>query len=68
MTIARQRDGVPTINQSPAETALAFDKLIEMDTGRVLIEPGGDLVLGFLDGDAVDVVDLFSDLVVGKTM
>ena len=32
------------------------------------MKPGGDLVLGFLDGDAVDVVDLFSDLVVGKTM
>ena len=57
-----------TINQPPAETALAFDKLIEMDTSRVLIEPGGDLVFGFLDGDAVDVVDFFSDLVVGKTM
>src|SRR5262249_55966760 len=63
---ARKRNRVATIDQSPAEAAFAFVELIEMNARRVLIKPRGNLVLGLLDGDAVNVVDFFSDLVIGK--
>ena len=36
--------------------------MVEVDARRVLIKPRRDLMLGFLDGHAVDVVDLLADL------
>ena len=45
------------VDQPPPESSLAFDELIEMNTRRVLIKPGRDLMLGFLDRDAVDMID-----------
>ena len=39
-----------------------------MDLGGVLVESRGDLVLGLLDGHAVDMVDLLADGVVGMPM
>ena len=61
---AGEREGVPAIDQPPVETALCGGKLVEMDPGGVLVEPRRDLVFGFLNGDAVDVVDALADLVV----
>ena len=56
------------IDQPPAEPALALAKQVEMDLGGILIEAGRDLVLGFLDGDAVDVVDALARSVVAPAM
>src|SRR5579863_2239027 len=56
---ARQRDDMAAIDQTTAEAALAFSKLIEMDLGGVLEEARRNLMLGFLDRHAVDVVDPF---------
>ena len=54
---ARQRDDMAAVDQPPAEAALRLAELVEMHLGGVLIEAGRDLVLGLLDGDAVDMVD-----------
>ena len=50
------------IDEAAAEAALALDMLIEMHPRRVLEQPRGELVLGLLDGLAVDMVDLVADL------
>ncbi len=34
----------------------------------VLVQAGGELVLGFLDGHAVDMVDLLANLVIAPAM
>jgi hypothetical protein len=36
---AGERDDVAAIDQAPAEAALAFGELVEMDFGRILVEP-----------------------------
>jgi hypothetical protein len=59
---------VAAIDQAAAEPALGLDELVEMDARGVLIEPGRDLVLGLLDRDAVDMVDLLADRVVAEAM
>src|SRR3954469_2492293 len=56
------------IDQASREAAFRFRELIEMDSRRILIEPRRHLVLGFFDRDAVDMVDFFTDLVVGKAI
>ena len=65
---AGERDHVPAVDQPPAETALAFGELVEMNARGVLIEPGRDLVLGLLDGDAVDVIDALADLIIPEAI
>ena len=56
------------IDQPAAEAALALGELVEVHARGVLIEPRRDLVLGFLDRHAVDMVDLLADLVVAEAM
>ncbi len=51
---------MPAIDQAAAEAALAFRILIEMNLRGILIEPRRHHVFGFLDGDAVDMVDAFA--------
>src|ERR1044071_9153214 len=65
---AGERYGVPAIHQAAAETPFAFGKLVEMDSRGVLIEPRCNLMFGFLNGHAIDVVYFFADLVVTETM
>ena len=65
---ARQRNDVAAIDQPAAEAAFALGELVEMDARGVLVEPCRDHVLGFLHGDAVDVVDFFPDLVVAEAV
>src|ERR1700722_9656756 len=65
---ARQRNDVPAIDQPVPETALALAELIEMDLGAVLKQARRDLMLGLLDGDAVDVVDLLADGIIAPAM
>src|SRR5450830_632035 len=65
---ARQRNGMAAIDQAAAEAALALGELVEMDARGILVKPGGDLVLGFFHGDAVEVVDPFAGLVVTEAV
>src|ERR1700722_12830339 len=65
---ARKRNDVPAIDQPASETALALAELIEMDLGAVLKQARRDLMLGLLDGDAVDVVDLLADGIIAPAM
>src|SRR5262245_4509641 len=57
-------DDVAAIDEPPAEPALAFDMLIEMDARRVLEQARGELMLGLFDRLPVNVVDLVADGVV----
>src|ERR1700719_719084 len=65
---ARQRNGVTAIDQAAAEPAFAFGKLIEMNTCGVLVKPRGGGMLGFFDGNAVHVIDLFAGFIMIKTV
>src|ERR1700735_3751719 len=58
------RDDVAAIDQALAEAALLGAVLVEVDARGVLIKPGRDLMLGFFDRVAVDVIDLLADLIV----
>ena len=55
-----------TVDQAAAKAALAFIELVEVNARCVLIETRGDLVLGFLDRNAVDVIDLLADMIIAK--
>src|ERR1700722_14974774 len=57
----RQRNDMAAIDQAAAEAAFALDELVEGDARGVLIKPRRDHVLGFLDGIAVDMIDLLAD-------
>ena len=59
-----ERDHMPAIDEPPPEAPLALAELVEMHLGGVLIEPGRRLVLGLLDGDAVDMVDALAGAIV----
>ena len=48
------------IDQATAEAALAFGELVEVNLGGVLVQPGGELMLGLFDRHAVDMVDLLA--------
>src|SRR5947208_17193947 len=65
---ARQRNHVTAIDETAPEPALAFRILVEVDARRVLIKPGGELMLRFLDRDAVHVIDGLARGVVGKAI
>src|SRR5512145_3260984 len=52
------------INESPAEAAFALDMLVEMHPCGVLEQAGGKLMLGLLDGLAVDMIDLVAHRVI----
>ena len=56
------------IDEPAAEAAFAFGMLVEMHARGVLEEARGELVLGLLDGLAVDMVDLLADLVVAPAL
>ena len=56
------------IDQAAAEAALAFGELVEMNARGVLVKPCRGHMLGFLDGDAVDVVDALAHFVVAEAM
>ena len=60
---ASDRDDVTAINEAPAETSLALLMLVEMNPSVVLVEPAGELMLGLLDGHAIEVINLFADLI-----
>src|SRR5215213_6376026 len=47
---ARERNDVPAIDQTAAETVLALGELVEVNARGVLVKPRRYLVLGFLDG------------------
>src|SRR6516162_4315700 len=59
---------MPAVDQPSPEPPLALDELIEMNARRVLIKPGRDLMLGFLDRYPVDVIDPLADFVVAETI
>ena len=61
-------DHHPAVDQPPAGRVLGALILVEVDLGGVLIEARGHLVLGLLDGHAVDMVDLLADCVVLERM
>ena len=65
---ARDRDEMAAIDEPPPEPPLAFDMLIEMHPRGVLEQAGGELMLGLLDGLAVDMVDLVADRVVVEAL
>src|ERR1700757_1457231 len=65
---ARLRNDVPTIDQPASETSFALDELVEMNACRVLIKSRSNLMLGFLDSDAVDMVNAFADLIIVKAV
>src|SRR5271166_7008297 len=52
------------VNESTSEPPLSLAVLVEMHLCGVLVEPGGDHVLGLFDRDPVDVVDAFADGIV----
>ena len=56
------------IDDAPAEPPVLLRVLVEMDLGRILIQPGGRHVVGLLDGHGVDMVDLLACLVVVPEM
>ena len=58
---AGERDDDAAVDQPPLELALRLLVLVEVHLGGVLVEPGGDLVLGLLQRHGVDVVDLLAD-------
>jgi hypothetical protein len=62
---ARQADDMPAIDQPPAILARGG---VEMHLGGVLPEPGGQHVLGLLDGHAVDMVDHLAHRVVAPAV
>ena len=61
---AGERDDVPAIDNASAEPAGFGHALVEMHPCGVLPQPGGDLVLGLLDRDSVDMVDPLTGFVV----
>src|SRR5947208_12039982 len=64
----RQRNDMPAIDQPPSETALALDELVEMNARGILIKPRRDLVLGFLDRHAVDMVNSLADFIIAEAI
>jgi len=45
------------VDQPATEPTLRFGPLVEMHLRRVLVEPGGELVLGLADMDIYDEID-----------
>src|SRR3982074_2515165 len=64
---ARERDHVPAIDQPPLEAPLRLDELVEVNARSILIQSRGELMLSLLDRPAIDMVDLFADLIVAPT-
>ena len=58
---ARHRDHMPTIDQPLAILAQCG---VEMHLGGVLPQPRGQHMLGLLNGDAIDMVNLLANLVI----
>ena len=56
------------VDQAPAEAGVLGGQPVEMHLGGVLEQARGDLVLGLLDGHAVDVVDLLTDRVIREAV
>src|SRR5919106_5196431 len=52
------------VDEAASEPSLGLGKLVEMDPRGVLIEPRRKLVLRFLHGDAIDVIDPLADRVI----
>ena len=65
---AGERDHVPAIGEAAAEARVLAGMGVEMHTRRVLVEARGDLMLGFFDGNAIDVIDFFTDRVVAEAV
>src|ERR1700730_3963065 len=61
-----ERNDMPTVDEPALVAALFGDELVKMNARRVLVEPRGDLMLGFLNGHTLEMVDPFSRLVVVK--
>src|SRR3546814_2890397 len=64
----RQRDHVATVDDAPAEAALALGMLVEVHARRVLVEARRHLMLRLLDGHGVAVVDPLARFVIGPAM
>ena len=58
---ARHRNDVPAIDQA---AAIGAGGGVEMNLGGVLPQAGGQHVFGFFHRDTIDVVNLFTDLIV----
>ena len=56
------------IDDAALEAALRLDVLVEMHPRRVLEEARGELMLGLLDGLAVDMVYSVADLIVAPAL
>src|SRR5690606_11531090 len=61
---ARKRNDMAAIDEAAAEAALAFAILIEMYLRRVLVKARRHHMFGFLDGDAIHMVDLFAHFII----
>jgi hypothetical protein len=64
----RHRNHDTTIDDAFAETAFRLRVLVEMHFGRILVQTGRHLVLGFFDRHAVDMVDLFADFIIAPAI
>src|SRR5215510_5629117 len=65
---ARKRNGVSAIDKTTTEPSAAFGELVEMNARGVLIKARRDLVFGFFDSHAVNVVDFFTNFVIAEAM
>src|SRR3546814_8815852 len=61
-------DLVATVDDAPAEAALALGMLVEVHARRVLVEARRHLMLRLLDGHGVAVVDPLARFVIGPAM
>src|SRR5262245_23164596 len=63
-----ERKDDAAVDQPALEWSLRLCVLIEMNPGRVLIEAGGDLVLGLLQRHGLGVIDSFADGIIAPAM
>ena len=67
-TVEGERTGkahnMPTVNDAAPKPAVFFEVLIEVNSGRILVQTGRQHVLCFFNRDAVNVVDSFADRIV----
>src|SRR5262252_5767588 len=58
---------MPTIDQPASEPPLSFSELVKMDSRRILVKAGCELVLGFFHGHAMHMVDALARQIVGES-
>src|SRR5205085_12094111 len=60
---AGERDHVPAVDQPLAEAALRFGELVEVHARRILVEPGGERMLGLRSEEHTSELQSQSNLV-----